>query len=365
MTSVCQQSMRVYQIKLFILSVLGLNLIIIEPLHSQNKSSDEVGKLYELAASAVAASDSRTVLGHNEKWLFLRNELIHVSKGNFWEKDWSKIAVSGKDPLDIFLSFKKKLGALGVEFIFVPIPSKVNIYPEKFSDSVSMDGVLPLSNAQHQIKSYFDKFREAGINVIDIEPTLKARRPAESVTSYCLSDSHPSPMTCQLIADSLAKKINSYKWAKKYAEDSDVSFIKRDPKMIEVVGDLVPEDKRETWSPEKLMISKVYSKINGELKPLIPDNESSPVIVMGDSHTLIFHEGEDMHASGAGLVDHLQEKVGFKVFLAASRGSSSQALRQIYKGKEFWEGKKMLIWVSSVREFTEERRWLQLPRLPR
>ena len=35
------------------------------------------------------------------------NELIHVSKGNFWEKDWSKIAVSGKDPLDIFLSFKK------------------------------------------------------------------------------------------------------------------------------------------------------------------------------------------------------------------------------------------------------------------
>lgn len=361
----CPKSMKVYQIKLFIISILSFLKILIEPIHSQDKPLDYGEQIYDLADSAVTGLESRTVLGYDENWLFLRNELIHVSKGKFWEKDWSDVAVSGKNPLDIFLSFKKKLDSLGVEFIFVPIPSKVNIYPEKFSGAVKMNGELPISNDQHQLKAFYDKFREVGINVIDIEPALKSRRITESFSSYCLSDSHPSPLTCQLIADLLAKEINSFNWAKDYARESIVSFIKSEPKMIEVLGDLIPEDKRETWSPEELMISQVFTKVNAGLKPVVPDNDSSPVIVMGDSHTLIFHEGDDMHASGAGLVDHLQEKVGFKVFLAASRGSSSQALRQIYKGKEFWEGKKMLIWVSSVREFTEERRWLQLPRLPR
>ena len=114
-----------------------------------------------------------------------------------------------------------------------------------------------------------------------------------------------------------------------------------------------------------MSVTKVYSIKDGKKNQVMPDDEASPVIVMGDSHTLIYHEGDDMHTSAAGVVDHLQEKIGFKIFLAASRGSSSQALRQIYKGKEFWEEKKMLIWISSIREFTEERRWLQLPRIPR
>ena len=168
-----------------------------------------------------------------------------------------------------------------------------------------------------------------------------------------------------MIASILSEKINTLDWSKKYKKNSDVSFIKEEAETIKVFGDLISNEERESWTPEKLSLTKVYSIKDGKKSQVIPDDDSSPVIVMGDSHTLIYHEGDDMHASGAGIVDHLQEKIGFKIFLAASRGSSSQALRQIYKGKEFWEKKKMLIWISSIREFTEERRWLQLPRIPR
>jgi hypothetical protein len=80
---------------------------------------------------------------------------------------------------------------------------------------------------------------------------------------------------------------------------------------------------------------------------------------------MYFSQGGEMRASGAGVVDHLQAKLGFPVYLAAQMGSSSQAQRQIYKDAEFWKGKKVLVWVSSAREFTQERKWLKLPRLPK
>ena len=327
--------------------------------------NQHANNLHKIAAEYERSTNERVIQGDDSDWFFLRSELFHVAKGRFWEKNWKDISVSGEDPLSIFTLLKEQLDPLGVDLIFVPVPSKFIIYPEKLSESVPMEGKLPVTNSQYELQPYLKRFKEAGINVIDLEPILKNRRKTESFSSYCMTDSHPSPWTCQMIAGLLSEKINSLEWAKEYQRDSGISFIKSEPRNIKILGDLIPEDKRESWGPESLLISQVHPKSDGKLTPVIPDDKNSPVIVLGDSHTLIFHEGDDMHASGSGLVDHLQEKIGFKVFLAATRGSSSQALRQIYKGPEFWKGKKLLIWVSSVREFTEERRWLKLPRIPR
>jgi hypothetical protein len=128
---------------------------------------------------------------------------------------------------------------------------------------------------------------------------------------------------------------------------------------------LIPGERRDSWKAEEVTYRSAGVRQGNRIASVLPDEQSSPVILLGDSHTLIFHEGDDMLMSGAGVPDHLQAELGFKVYLAASRGSSSQAQRQIYKGKDFWEGKKALVWVSSVREFTQERKWLKLPRLPK
>ena len=70
----CPKSMKVHQIKLFIISILGFLKILIEPIHSQDKSLDYGEQIYDLADSAVTGLESRTVLGYDENWLFLRNE---------------------------------------------------------------------------------------------------------------------------------------------------------------------------------------------------------------------------------------------------------------------------------------------------
>ncbi|MDB4721576.1 hypothetical protein OAF65_07665 [Verrucomicrobiales bacterium] len=321
--------------------------------------NQEVNLLQSIADESEKGADGRVIVGDDSNWLFLRSELSHVAKGRFWEKNWKDVSVSGEDPLPIFLSLNDKLKSLGVQFIYVPVPPKVCIYPDKFTKKFST------KDKTVNAVPFLDKLRMGGIKVIDIEPLLMKERRSNGSQSYCMTDSHPSPWTCELIAEQIAQEISGSDWVNAFAKTSKLKFGRSEPLKLSIKGDLIPDKSRDDWKAESLDVVRAGIISGVGIEAVSPDDSMSPVIILGDSHTLIFHEGGDMLMTRAGAVDHLQEKIGFKVFLAASRGSSSQALRQIYKGPEFWEGKKVLVWISSVRELTQERRWLKLPRLPR
>jgi alginate O-acetyltransferase complex protein AlgJ len=84
------------------------------------------------------------------------------------------------------------------------------------------------------------------------------------------------------------------------------------------------------------------------------DWRESPVLLMGDSHTLVFHAGEDMHGTGAGLADQLAFELGFPVDVVGVRGSGATPARiNLMRRQDNLAGKKLVIWCFSVREFTE------------
>mgnify|MGYP006184370273 CR=1 FL=1 len=321
--------------------------------------NQEVNQPHSIVAELEESASGRVIVGDDSNWLFLRSELSHVAKGQFWKKNWKDVSVSGEDPLPIFLSLNDKLKSLGVQFIYIPVPPKVCIYPDKLTKSFSAKDKIV--NAV----PFLDKLRMGGIKVIDIEPLLMKERRSNGSQSYCMTDSHPSPWTCELIAEQIAQEIRGSDWGNDFSKKSKLKFVRSESLKLSIKGDLIPDDSRDDWKAESLEVVRAGIRSEVGIETVSPDDSNSPVIILGDSHTLIFHEGGDMLMTRAGTVDHLQEKIGFKVFLAASRGSSSQALRQIYKGPEFWKGKRVLVWISSVRELTQERRWLKLPRLPR
>src|SRR5690606_13037921 len=53
----------------------------------------------------------------------------------------------------------------------------------------------------------------------------------------------------------------------------------------------------------------------------------SPVLLLADSHGLVFSAGGDMHAEGAGLPEHLAKELGFPVDLVAVKGSGATPAR--------------------------------------
>jgi alginate O-acetyltransferase complex protein AlgJ len=94
--------------------------------------------------------------------------------------------------------------------------------------------------------------------------------------------------------------------------------------------------------------------------------DASPVVVLADSHGLVFHAGEDMLARNAGLSDHLALALGFPVDLHATRGSGATPTRiafyrKVRRDPAYLPSKKVLVWLFSAREFTESA-WA--PRIP-
>jgi len=101
-----------------------------------------------------------------------------------------------------------------------------------------------------------------------------------------------------------------------------------------------------------------------------PDRDS-PVLVLADSHGLVFHDGGDMYAKGAGLVDLLSAELGAPVDLIATRGSGATPVRitlarRARRDRTYLARKKVIIWCFAAREFTESfSGWRKVRLLPR
>ena len=99
--------------------------------------------------------------------------------------------------------------------------------------------------------------------------------------------------------------------------------------------------------------------------PLSSDQDS-PILLMGDSHTLVFHAGGDMHAVGAGLFDELSHRLKTRLDLIGVRGSGAtpsrvNLLRKNRAKPGYLVKKKLVIWCLSAREFTESDGWRKVP----
>ena len=87
----------------------------------------------------------------------------------------------------------------------------------------------------------------------------------------------------------------------------------------------------------------------------VTPDANSPLLILGDSHTLVFHE---FHAERSGLVDQLAQELGFAPDLIGTRGSGATAVRiSLYrharKNPDYLSKKKVIVWCFAAREFTE------------
>jgi len=303
-----------------------------------------------LAKIVEKAGDEPVVRGTDD-WLYLANELRHVSVGKFWGDAAMEVSKASrddrKDPAPAIIDFAAQLKAEGIELIFVPIPPKAVIYPEHITPDLAVPQGTRLDVVH---KQFYDMLEEHGVNVLDLTPMfLKARGENDTAPLYCRTDTHYSPRACAFVAQILAEKIESKPWYK------DVP--KRDLKgaidTLEINGDLRQMLGDESVPKETLTINIAY-----EGEDVVQPWRESPVLLVGDSHNLVFHIGGDMHAEGAGLADQLAAKLGFPVDVVGVRGSGATPSRiQLYRRKDNLAGKKVVIWCLSAREFTEGSGW--------
>ena len=296
----------------------------------------------------TARGEAQVVEGDNG-WLFLAQELRHLDAGPFWGDAAQRVSQAtredARDPTPAIVAFHQALAEKGITLLLVPVPPKALMMSEEVpEDKVSDEWGSALD-------TYYALLREQGVQVVDLRDRFREESPGRPY--YCREDSHWSGAGCVAGAEVVAEAILPLipQGASGYA----VNW-----KDLEIQGDLRVMMGGE--NRERIALREVTE--NGAIASTTAD--TSPVLVLGDSHTLVFHDGGDMHTQGAGFVDQLAYALGQPVDLIGVRGSGAtparvSLFRKAQRIPGYWAGKKVVVWCFAAREFTESDGWRVLP----
>lgn len=310
---------------------------------------NSVQKLEKERTAAVAGQDG---------WLFFTAELRLFFVGRFWGTDAAGVSRAHKrelaDPLPAIVDFHQQLKARGIDLLVVPVPPKALIYPDKaFLPAVA-------GNVPHILKPFYDELRVAGVDVLDLTPLFVKNRETEHGPVFCKTDTHWSGIGCVLAAQAIAEKVRG-----KIQKPATAKEYVAEWKEAEREGDLANLVARDGHKspPEKIAVQSVSEKGIGAA---VQDDPNSPLLLLGDSHTLIYHDADFLPVR-AGLVDQLALQLGFAPDLIGTSGSGATPVRiNLYrrsvKDAGYLAKKKVVVWCFAAREFTEATEgWAKVP----
>jgi SGNH hydrolase-like domain, acetyltransferase AlgX len=324
------------------------------------QSSGAAGEFRSALAGQVQLLEKENAAAFRgvDGWLFLAAEFRFLSATRFWGTEAVQVSRSPRpewaDPIPAIVDFDKQLKDRGIQLLLVPIPSKAEIYLDKILPEVRISGsdIAPLTGL------FYNELRSQGVDVLDLAPLFLAYRAKEPEALFCKTDTHWSGVGCVLAAQAIAEKVRA-----KVPELPPRSDYTSDWVNIAIEGDLsgLLSAKIPKPGPENVRIRNVATKTTGS--GVVPD-PSSPVLLLGDSFTLVFH---DFYATNAGLLDQLAVELGFASDVIGTRGSGATPVRislfrRGAKDPDYLAKKKIVIWCFAAREFTEAAQgWQKLP----
>jgi hypothetical protein len=322
--------------------------------------SEAQQKLRGELASRLQSSEKKNpgACAETDGWLFLKLEFRILAHDRFWGDEAGKVSQSQKpelaDPIPAIVDFQKQLKARGIDLLLVPVPPKAAIYPEKILPAFD----LRTEDAAPTLHRFYDELRAAGIDVLDLTPLFVKNREDKRGGVFCKTDSHWSGLGCVLAAQSIAEKLRGKLTApsppKEYTAEWKESQINGD------LVDLLPPGSPKP-GPERIPVRNVSEKGTAAA---VASDVNSPLLLLGDSSTLVLHE---FLAERAGLVDQLAHELGFAPDLIGIRGSGATPVRiSLYrrslKEPGYLAKKKVVVWCFAAREFTEAPEgWAKIP----
>jgi alginate O-acetyltransferase complex protein AlgJ len=313
----------------------------------------------ERAAALVAQAGDKGVIEGRDGWLFLTAELRFLAAGEFWGAAAGKVSSAAKpewaDPLPAILDFHAQVKKAGATLIFAPVPPKAVVYPDRLPGS---EGPAPKTRSDAATARFLDVLRTNGVQVLDLAPAFLEYRArhgdANERRLYCQTDSHWSPLACGLTAELLRQRLADLA----ALPPPDGHTYTATPATLAIEGDLTLMRGGGVGARETLPAETIADETGAPPA----DRRDSPILLVGDSHLLVFHAGGDMHATGAGLADRLAQRLGAAVDVVGVRGSGASPSRiALLRRGDRLAGKKVVVWLMTAREFTETQGWRLVP----
>jgi hypothetical protein len=281
-------------------------------------------------------------LAGSDGFLFFRNSIAYVLGGDLAKQS------GDRNPIPVIVEWKKRLAKHGVDFLFVPIPTKEEIFPDKTGAAPGDAALAPF--AGKVVNPFGRKFlldlADKGVETLDLLPAFLAARNARAGEPlYQAQDTHWTTRGLELAAKTVAERIIRFPWYKDVAahrqayKTKDESFTRH--------GDLhsrLPEAERAKFAPETLVGHQV-ANADGTL---YEDDPDSPIVILGDSFTGVY---ELMDCEHAGVSAHIAREIGYPVDLVMSYGGGPNVREKLLRrGEDKLATKKLVIWMMTARD---------------
>lgn len=342
--------------------LVGAAVIALAAAVACRSGADEAERFRRWCADRAAEAEraGTVVVPGEDGWLFFAPELRFIGAEQFWGERAAAVSrapAEVADPLPAIVHVHRALQALGVRLLLVPVPPKAIVYADALAAGVTEK---PPPRLDAYVQRFYAALREAGVDVLDLTETFLGERRAASDPLYCHRDTHWSGTGVVAAGRAVAARIRASGFDLPPARSFDEEW-----RELAIVGDLQRLSGRSDVPPERVRVRVVGVRGPDGLSAIEPDG-ASPVLLVGDSHTLVFHAGGDLHATGAGLPDQLARELGVAVDVAGVRGAGSTAAwvdvaRRARRDARYLPGKRIVIWCFAAREFTEGDGWRLVP----
>ena len=340
-------------------------------LGSMNAFEDALNERSYVAARALSmfqwvmtrhlkAGNEQVVLGRRG-WLYFRPAVDHVTGPGFLDasvlarKEASENVgerAARPDPIPALADFATQLADRGIALVVVPLPVKAAIHPEGLARDMLED--LPLENPSFEV--FMNRLAELDIPAYSPAGRIADLRRAKTGTQwpqFLRTDSHWTPQAMETTAAGVAEFVTRHVTL---PETRSANLVRRET-WVEGRGDLAAllrlPMRRPLFLPERVPTQRV-TQTSGE--PWAADS-AADVLVLGDSFTNIYSQGELGWGEGAGFAEQLSFFLRRPVDRLAVNAGGPAAARErlasaIASGQDILAGKRLVIYAFSSRELS-------------
>ena len=268
-----------------------------------------------------------TIVG-SDRHLFSRSGVSYLLDTDLFQMSGAPVP-----PAAVILEFNRQLKSQGIDLIFVPVPAREEVYPEKLSAAPAHHLVSP------QMTQFLQSLLDNGVEVVDLRDAFLDERIKHEEPLYTISDTHWGTDGIRRAAAEIGKRLSRYGFG------DSLPRIEYSEKTIYTAreGDLVrslPETAKSAYPKQEWEVSQVIDP-NGQV---YKGAEQSPVLVLGDSFAMRYDQ------EGGQLSAHLARELGFPVTTLSSKGGGPKLPRLLAsKGVEYIASHRVVVWVMASR----------------
>jgi len=260
------------------------------------------------------------------KTLLFRRELSYVQAD-----DLAKLPAV-QNPVTRIKALRDSLAGLGIDFLFVPVPTKLDIDP-------TLLGAKPGAVVQPWSRKLLDDLAQAGVETVDLQTELQGK------DLWRKQDTHWKPEGAEAAAEIVAHRIRAYPWFAQSLRDS-IHLARHDTSWTDF-GDLrdrLSPEVRTAWAQEAVKGGRFTGP---DTKPW-DDADNASILLLGDSYLGVYQK---IPPRAAGFSSHLAAGLKVPVSVIMGWGGGPEAPKKLAaRGAQGLQGKRLVVWVMSSRD---------------